>query len=60
MADKPNVTEARATDGGPRQAGEAIVRTQAQQQLQAFFDEAKDDTRNYRTVASLRSQVAQE
>ena len=33
---------------------------QAQSQVQTFFDELKNGTRNYRTVASLDAQIAQE
>ena len=38
----------------------AIIVEQSQSQLQTFFDELKNGTSNYRTVASLSSQVAQE
>ena len=34
--------------------------TQAQSQVQSFFDELKNGTRNYRTIASLGGQIAQE
>ena len=34
--------------------------TQAQSQVQSFFDELKNDTQNYRTIASLGGQIAQE
>ena len=43
-----------------RQAGDELVVVQAQRQLQTFFDELKNGTRNYRTVASLDAQIAQE
>ena len=34
--------------------------TQAQSQVQSFFDELKNGTRNYQTIASLGGQIAQE
>ena len=34
--------------------------TQAQSQVQSFFDELKNGTQNYRTIASLGGQIAQE
>lgn len=40
--------------------GAAAIIAQAQRQLQTFFDELKNGTQNYRTVASLSGQVAQE
>ena len=43
-----------------RRAGDESVVAQAQSQLQTFFDELKNGTRNYRTVASLDAQIAQE
>ena len=43
-----------------RQAGDVLVVAQAQRQVQTFFDELKNGTRNYRTVASLDAQIAQE
>ena len=49
------------TDCSPsRQTGDDILVAQAQRQLQTFFDELKNGTRNYRTVASLDAQIAQE
>lgn len=43
-----------------RQAGDELVVAQAQRQVQTFFDELKNRTSNYRTVASLDAQIAQE
>ena len=43
-----------------RQAGDELVVAQAQRQVQTFFDELKNGTRNYRTLASLDAQIAQE
>ena len=49
------------SDGSPsRRAGNEIIVAQAQRQVQTFFDELKNGTRNYRTVASLDAQIAQE
>ena len=42
-----------------RSAGIKLIDAQAQRQVQTFFDELKNGTRNYRTVASLSGQVAQ-
>lgn len=44
----------------PTQAGNRVIADHAKRQLQTFFDEIKNRTRNYRTVASLDAQVAQE
>ncbi len=55
-----------STEGPPRfdpdrrQASKAIIEEQARRQVRTFLDELKNGTRNYRTVASLGSQVAQE
>ena len=43
-----------------RQAGWRIVEEQTRRQVRTFLDELRNGTRNYRTVASLRGQVAQE
>ena len=43
-----------------RRAGDELILDQAQSQVQTFFDELKNGTPNYRTVASLSGQVAQE
>lgn len=43
-----------------RRAGDALIVARAQRQVQTFFDELKNGTRNYRTVSSLNTQVAQE
>ncbi len=42
-----------------RMAGNRLIKDQAQGQVQTFFDELKNDTRQYRTIASLDSQIAQ-
>ena len=42
-----------------RRAGNASIVAQAQRQVQTFFDELKNGTRNYRTVASLDAQITQ-
>jgi len=49
-----------ADDSASRQAGDELVVAQAQRQVQTFFDELKNGTSNYRTVASLDAQIAQE
>lgn len=43
-----------------RMAGNRAIADHARSQLQTFFDEIKNGTRNYRTVASLSRQIAQE
>lgn len=43
-----------------RRAGDSLIIARAQRQVQTFFDELKNGTRNYRTVASLDNQIAQE
>ena len=43
-----------------RQAGNRLITAHAKSQVQTFFDEIKNGTRNYQTVASLDSQLAQE
>ena len=43
-----------------RRAGDTLIVARAQRQVQTFFDELKNGTRNYRTVASLDTQIAQE
>ena len=43
-----------------RLAGKKIIDAQARRQVRTFLDELRNGTRNYRTVASLRDQVAQE
>ena len=43
-----------------RRNGDEIIVAQAQRQIQTFFDELKNGTRNYRTIASLDSQISQE
>ncbi|MDE2761992.1 MAG: hypothetical protein OXQ94_07415 [Gemmatimonadota bacterium] len=43
-----------------RRAGERIVRERARRQVRTFLDELRNGTTNYRTVASLGDQVAQE
>jgi hypothetical protein len=45
---------------GPSGSGFSAVIDQAQDQLQTFFDELKNGTKNYRTVTSLGGQIAQE
>ena len=47
-------------DHSPRRAGDELIVDQARSQVQTFFDELKNGTPNYRTVASLVGQVAQE
>ena len=42
-----------------RQSGDRLVTAQAQRQVQTFFDELKNGTQNYRTIASLDAQIAQ-
>ena len=43
-----------------RRAAKPVIEEQARGQVRTFLDELKNGTRNYRTVASLGSQVAQE
>ena len=43
-----------------RQAGDQLIADQARSQVRTFFDELKNGTRNYQTVASLDAQIAQE
>lgn len=43
-----------------RQAGDRVIADHTKSQVQTFFDEIKNGTRNYQTVASLNAQVAQE
>ena len=43
-----------------RLAAKPVIEEQARGQVRTFLDELKNGTRNYRTVASLGSQVAQE
>ena len=48
-------------DNSPsKQAGDEAIANQARSQIRTFFDEIKNGTRNYRTVASLNEQIAQE
>ena len=47
-------------DPDRRLASKPIIEEQARRQVRTFLDELKNGTRNYRTVASLGSQVAQE
>jgi len=47
-------------DRDRRLASKSIIEEQARRQVRTFLDELKNGTRNYRTVASLGSQVAQE
>ena len=48
------------TDSQRRIEGRRIIGEQARRHVQTFLDELKNGTRNYRTVASLSGQVAQE
>ena len=43
-----------------RSFADTLIVDQAQQQVQTFFDELKNGTRNYRTISSLSGQIAQE
>ena len=43
-----------------RLAGQRIIEEQARRQVRTFLDELRNGTTNYRTVASLGDQVAQE
>lgn len=43
-----------------RLAGNRVIADHSKSQVQTFLDEIKNGTRNYRTVASLGAQVAQE
>jgi hypothetical protein len=43
-----------------RREGDRLVEAQAKRQVRTFFDELKNGTRNYRTVASLSGQITQE
>ena len=52
--------EPQELDRQHRLAGKRIIDDQARCQVRTFLDELKNGTRNYRTVASLGGQVAQE
>ena len=52
--------EPRELDRQARLAGKRIIEEQARRQVRTFLDELRNGTRNYRTVASLGGQVAQE
>ena len=56
----PRMTIDHPTYPASRRAGNKLIIDQAQSQVQTFFDELKNGTPNYRTVASLSGQVAQE
>lgn len=43
-----------------RQEGDRLVEEQARRQVQTFFDELKNGTHTYRTVANLRGEITQE
>ena len=43
-----------------RWLGDRLIIDHAQSQIRTFFDELKNGTRNYQTVASLNAQIAQE
>ena len=43
-----------------RRLGDRLIVDHAQSQIRTFFDELKNGTRNYQTVASLNAQIAQE
>lgn len=43
-----------------RKAGNKLIVDQAQSQVRSFFDELKNGTQNYQTIASLGGQIAQE
>ena len=47
-------------DTSSSQAGNRVIADHTKSQVQTFFDEIKNGTRNYQTVASLNAQVAQE
>lgn len=47
-------------DGSVKKEGDRRIVAQAQGQVQTFLDELKNGTRNYRTIASLNEQIAQE
>ncbi len=49
-----------STDPHHRLAAKRIIDEQARRQVRTFLDELKNGTQNYRTVASLGGQVAQE
>ena len=42
-----------------RKTGDARILDQAHSQVRTFFDELKNNTRNYRTISSLDGQIAQ-
>ena len=44
----------------PRHTGDRLISEQARSKVQTFFDELKNGTADYRTVASLGAQIAQE
>ena len=57
---RANISHMSTDRSSARQAGDELVVAQAQRQVQTFFDELKNGTSNYRTVASLDAQIAQE
>ena len=64
-SDRPYTTpatreEKQELDCQHRLAGKRIINEQARRQVRTVLDELKNGTRNYRTVASLGGQVAQE
>lgn len=42
-----------------REVGDCLILDKAHGQIQSFFDELKNNTRNYRTISSLDGQIAQ-
>lgn len=44
----------------PRQAGNRVIADHATSEVRSFFDQIKNGTTGYRTIASLDAQVAQE
>ena len=55
-----DVDGAKVGRSAARRAGNEIIIAKSQGQVQTFFDELKNGTSNYRTVASLGEQVVQE
>lgn len=61
MSSSAQVSDMTSTQRSPsRRAGDRRIADRASNQVQTFFDELKNGTRNYRTVASLDAQIAQE
>ena len=57
---RPDISHMSTDRSSARQAGDEFVVAKAQREVQTFFDELKNGTSKYRTVASLDAQITQE